>query len=69
MEAYCSVVEEQGQKILHTYIPLWLKYWSDLMNMLDDPLRKEEVVTLFTKHADQILTTRINGYMAPHDSA
>ena len=38
------------------------------MNMLGDPLRKEEFITLFTKYADQILTTRINGYMTHIDS-
>ena len=46
----------------------WLKYWTKLMNMLGDPLRKEEFITLFTKYADQILTTRINGYMTHIDS-
>ena len=69
VEAYCSAVEEQDRKTLHTHILIWLKYWSDLMNMLGDPLRKEEVVTLFTTYADQILTTRINGYMVDIDSS
>ena len=68
VEAYCSAVEEQGRKTLHTHILLWLKYWTKLMNMLNDPLRKEEFITLFTKYADQILTTRINGYMTHIDS-
>ena len=69
VDAYCSAVEEQRRKTLHTHILIWLKYWSQLMNMLGDPLLKEEFITLFTKYADQILTTRINGYMAHIDSS
>ena len=67
-EAYCSELEEQGCKTLPTNILIWLKYWSELMIMLGDPLCREEVITLFTKYADQILTKRINSYKTHIDS-
>ena len=63
VEAYCAAIEEQGRKTLHTHILIWLKKWSNIMDAISDPNRKQEVEDIFTQYANQITSTKLNAYM------
>ena len=61
--AVCSVVEEQGRKVLHTHILIWLKGWDKLLDGRHHPAertRKRNESTML-RLSSKIMSTRIQG--------
>ena len=60
LKGWCHCVEEQGRKTLHAHFLLWLENWTDLLDGLGDPSKRDHFVTILKDYAAKIISTKLH---------
>ncbi|MFN7880425.1 MAG: hypothetical protein ACK5P1_10505, partial [Sphingobacteriia bacterium] len=61
--AFCSAVEEQGRKVLHSHLLIWIRGWETVFQNLGSTCESTRKMfeDVLMNYASKIMTTKIFG--------
>jgi hypothetical protein len=63
IDAFCSAVEEQGRKVLHSHILVWVSGWKTVFEEMgsDNECTRNKASRMLKEYASKVMTTKVFG--------